>query len=90
MARMVIDEAKWEKLSPLLPAPKGRHAKDDRLFIEAVFWVIRTGAPWRDMPAEFGPWKTVYNRYNRWVKKGHLDTILDGLKKIWPPRHTYD
>lgn len=80
----------WEKLAPLLPAPKGRHGKDDRMFLEALYWVIRTGAPWRDLPSEFGPWKTVYNRYNNWVKKGHLDQILEALKKIWRPRNTYD
>jgi len=90
MARSVINDVSWEKLSPLLPAPKGRHGKDDRLFLEAVYWIIRTGAPWRDLPSEFGPWKTVYNRYNRWVKKGHLDKILEDLKKIWRPRNPYD
>jgi transposase len=81
MARLIISDAMWGKLSPLLPAPKGRHGKNNRMFIEALYWVIRTGAPWRDLPAEFGPWKTVYNRYSRWVKKGDLDTILEALKK---------
>lgn len=90
MARTILNDAMWEKLLPLLPAPKGRHGKDDRMFLEALYWIIRTGAPWRDLPSEFGPWKTVYNRYNRWVKKGHLDQILEALKKRWRPRNTYD
>jgi len=60
------------------------------MFLEAVFWIVRTDALWRDLPAEFGPWKTVYNRYNRWVKKGHMDKILEAFKKIWRPRNTYD
>lgn len=82
MLRLIIDEIIWEKLNPLLPAAKGRHGKNDRMFIEALYWIIRTGAPWRDLPTEFGPWKTVYNRYSRWVKKGYLDTILEAFKKI--------
>ena len=76
MAREVITDEIWRKLEPLLPAPKGRHGKNDRMFLEAVCWVIRTGAPWRDLPIEFGPWTTVYNRYSRWVKKGHLEEIF--------------
>ena len=90
MARKVITNEIWEKLSLLLPASNGRPGKDDRNFLEAVCWVVRTGAPWRDMPPEFGPWKTVYNRYNRWVKKGHLDKILEILKKRWGSRMVYD
>ena len=82
MLRLIIDEIIWEILNPLLPAAKGRHGKNDRMFIEALYWIIRTGAPWRDLPTEFGPWKTVYNRYSRWVKKGYLDTILEAFKKI--------
>jgi len=70
MSRMVIDDEMWDKLSKLLPKPKGRHGKDDRLFLEAVCWIIRTGAPWRDLPLDCGNWKSVYNRYSRWVKQG--------------------
>jgi len=77
----------WEKLAPLLPTPKGRHGKDDRMFLEALYLVIRTGALWRDLPSEFGPWKPVYNRYNNWVKKGHLDQILEALKKMVTKKH---
>lgn len=81
MARKVLTDEIWNTLQPLLPMPKGRHGKDDRMFLEAVCWIVRTGAPWRDLPQEFGSWKTVYNRYNRWAKKGHLDKILEFLKK---------
>ena len=90
MTRKVLTDEIWEKLQPLLPKPKGRHGEDDRLFLEAVCWLIRTGAPWRDLPHEFGPWKTVYNRYNRWAKKGHLDKLLEFLKKRWRSRMAYD
>ena len=50
MSRMVIDDQMWERLKPLLPKPKGRHGENDRLFLEAVCWILRTGAPWRDLP----------------------------------------
>ena len=90
MPRKGLTDEIWGKLQPLLPKPKGRHGKDDRIFLEAVFWIIRTGAPWRDLPVEFGPWKTVYNRYSRWAKKGHLDKILEFFKKRWRSRMAHD
>ena len=77
MSRMVIDDAMWEKLKVLLPAPKGRHGNDDRLFIESVCWILRTGAPWRDLPPEYGNWKSVYNRYNNWSRKGHIANTVE-------------
>jgi transposase len=52
MSRMVIDDDIWARLEPLLPKPKGRPGKDDRLFIEGICWVLRTGAPWRDLPSD--------------------------------------
>ena len=90
MARQVITDEIWGQLEPLLPTPKGRHGRDDRNFLEAVCWVVRTGAPWRDLPKEFGSWKTVYNRYHRWVKQGNLDKIFEVLKKRWRSRMAYD
>ena len=90
MTRYVITDEIWAQIQPLLPKPKGRHGKDDRLFLEAVIWIIRTGAPWRDLPIEFGPWKTVYNRYNCWVKLGTLDELFELIKKRWGQRISYD
>jgi len=92
MIRKVIDDKLWSKLLPLLPsrAMGGRPGKDDRLFIEAVCWVIRTGAPWRDLPAVYGSWKTTYNRYNRWSKMGEFERILSILKKRWRSRMAHD
>ena len=90
MSRFVIDDVMWDKLEQLLPAPKGRHGKDDRLFLEAVCWVIRTGAPWRDLPPDYGNWKSVYNRYNRWVKREHFNRVFEILKKRWRSRMAHD
>ena len=86
MSRMVIDDPLWIRLERLLPKPKGRHGANDRLFLEGVCWILRTGAPWRDLPPEYGNWKTVYNRYNNWSKKGHIETIMVELKKRWRSR----
>ncbi|HAT8180802.1 TPA: transposase [Legionella pneumophila] len=72
MSRMAIDAELWERLHKLLPKPKGRHGNDDRLFMEAICWMLRTGAAWRDLPSEYGHWKSVYNRYNYWSKKGYI------------------
>ena len=89
MSRMVIDDALWAKLKELLPKPKGRHGKDDRLFLEAVCWMLRTGAAWRDLPLDYGNWKSVYNRYNNWSKKGYITAILAELKKRRRSRMAY-
>lgn len=50
------------------PGDVGRSGADNRLFVEAVLWIVRTGSPWRDLPAEFGKWNTVFKRYRDWVK----------------------
>ncbi len=86
MSRMVIDDVLWDRLQKLLPKPKGRHGKDDRLFMEAICWILRTGAAWRDLPPAYGNWKSVYNRYNNWSKKNYIATILAELKKRWRSR----
>jgi transposase len=49
---------------------KGRHGADNRLFVDAVLWLVRAGAPWRDLPDEFGNWNSVFRRFRRWAKKG--------------------
>lgn len=90
MARFVLTDELWKKLKPLLPELKGRPPKDNRLFLEAVCWIIRTGAPWRDLPPDYGPWKTTYNRYNNWVKKERFQNILEILKKRWRSRMAHD
>ncbi|CZG81668.1 TPA: transposase [Legionella pneumophila] len=62
MSRMVIDDEMWSRLEKLLPKPKGRRGEDDRLFMDAICWMLRTGAAWRDLPPDYGNWKSVYKK----------------------------
>lgn len=81
MSRRVLTDAMWNMILKVLPVLMGRPGNDNRNFIEAVLWIMRTGAQWRDLPKDFGPWKTVYNRCNNWAKKGYLKSIFDVVKK---------
>ena len=80
--RRRLDDAQMAKVLAILDAEKGagRPAKDDKNFIEAVLWWHRTGVPWRDLPSEFGPWSTVFNRFDRWSKTGRWQRILEAMK----------
>ena len=63
----------WDRIEQFLPGKAtdcGVTAKNNRLFVEAVLWIISTGSPWRYLPTDFGYWHRVYVRYNRWSKKG--------------------
>lgn len=83
MERMVLSDVQWERIAPLLPGRAtsvGVTAKNNRLFLEGVLWIARTGAPWRDLPEEtFGPWWRTYIRFNRWSKKGRWDKLFEAL-----------
>ena len=75
-----ISDHAWTLLEPHLPGQRGQWggiAKDNRLFINAVFWILRTGAPWRDLPPDYGKWGTVYQRFLRWSKKGTWAKIFE-------------
>ena len=79
-----ISDRVWEILEPLLPGGKGktgRPAQDNRRFINAVFWILRTGAPWRDLPPDYGDWKNTHRRFCRWrdrnVWAGLLEAVMD-------------
>ena len=68
MHRHELSEEEWGRIEALLPKLGGRPSKaGDRTFINAVVWIAKTGAPWRDLPGRFGPWKTIYNRFRRWA-----------------------
>jgi transposase len=67
----MLSDDQYERIAPLLPGKAtdpGRTAADNRLFVEAVLWMARTGSPWRDLPPDFGPWNSVYKRFARWSR----------------------
>ena len=77
-----ITDQVWALLEPHLPGREGRWggvAKDNRLFINAVFWILRTGAPWRDLPPTYGGWKNTQRRFCRWRDKGLWESLLAEL-----------
>src|SRR5919112_1867323 len=80
--RFVVDDAAWEKVAPLLPGKPtdpGATGRDNRLFLEAVLWRVRTGVPWRDLPGAFGKWNSVFQRFRRWVKGGVFERVFQCL-----------
>jgi len=84
MRRYAIRDDQWERIAPLLPGKRtdpGRTAADNRFFINAVLWIARTGAPWRDLPERFGHWNSVFQRYNRWAKNGVWERVFDALQE---------
>lgn len=58
---------------------RGRSGRNNRLFLEAVLWIARTGSPWRDLPESFGNWSTAYSRYSDWAKAGVFDRIFEAM-----------
>lgn len=79
--RYGLTDTQWAVLEPLLPprSKEGRPRKDDRQVVEGILWRLRTGAPWRDLPARFGPHQTVSGRYHRWAKAGVWTRVLQAL-----------
>ncbi len=78
--RFVISDAAWAQVAPLLPGKAGDRgvtARDNRLFLEAVLWRVRTGLPWRDLPPAFGNWNSVFQRFRRWVRAGVFERIFE-------------
>jgi transposase len=80
--RVHLNDLQWAKVSAFLLVERGagRPGRNDRNFVEAVLWWRRTGIPWRDLPDNFGPWKTVFNRFDRWAKKGKWTKLFAALK----------
>ena len=80
--RFVVSDAMWAKVAMLLPgkaSDRGVTARDNRLFLEAVLWRVRTGEPWRDLPSDFGNWNSVFQRFRRWAVAGVFDRIFERL-----------
>ncbi|WP_370529157.1 IS5 family transposase [Undibacterium sp. KW1] len=84
MSRMLLRDDQWARIERLLPGRTGgggRAGGNDRLFIDAVLWIARTGSPWRDLPVEFGYWNTVYTRFARWSERDCWQSIFSVLRE---------
>ena len=80
MRRHELTDEEWEKLQPLVQFRLGRPSlRGDRNFVNAVVWIAKTGAPWRDLPERFGNWKTIFNRFSEWAKAGRWEAIFKSL-----------
>jgi transposase len=80
MDRFVLTDAQWAKMEPHClgkPSDPGRSGVNNRLFVEAVLWIARTGSPWRDLPKQFGKWNSVFVRYRDWGKAGVFKRLFD-------------
>ena len=85
MARYDLSEVEWRLIQPLLPnKPRGVARVDDRRVVNGIFYVLRTGSPWRDLPERYGPYTTVYNRFNRWARKGIWLKVFEALAASSP------
>ena len=84
MHRGDLTNAQWERLQPPLPPPKpqtGRPATDHRCLLNGMWWILRTGAPWHDLPERYGPWRTVASHFYRWRKAGIFQRLFDTVKQ---------
>lgn len=83
MRRHEITDDDWERIEELLPGRPGQHggiAADNRRFLNAVLWIARTGAPWRDLPERLGKWNSVWKRFDRWADRGVWARVLAALQ----------
>jgi transposase len=82
MTRHRLTDDQWECIQHLFPTPAstGRPPRDRRTVVDGILWILRTGAPWRDLPEEFGPWATIWDLFDKWNHDGTLDKILRQLR----------
>ena len=84
MSRRTLTDAQWARIEPLLPGKegdRGRTGSDNRLFIDAILWLARGAAPWRDLPPELGNWRTVHSRFRRWTIAGVWESLFKTLRQ---------
>ena len=80
--RLAISDELWERMWLLLPGKAGdpgATGRDNRRFMEAVLWRVRTGSPWRDLPKDFGNWNSVFKRFRRWAKAGVFESLFNAI-----------
>ena len=82
MARLLLTDEEWDLIADVFPEPAatGRPRRDARMVLDGVLWVLRTGSPWRDVPEEFGAWKTCWRMFDQWNADGTLVEILHRLQ----------
>jgi transposase len=81
MGRGDLSDEQWRLIEALLPKQKrGGKWNDHRVTFNGIMWILRTGAPWRDLPERYGKWQSVYHRFNRWRKDGTFDRVLKALR----------
>ena len=82
MLRHRLTDEQWDLIADVFPEPKrtGRPLRDQRTIVDGILWNLRTGSPWRDLPADFGPWQTVWRLFDQWNHDGTLQAILDRLR----------
>ena len=84
MRRHELSQEQFDQIKDLLPSNEGEQGRpweDHHRVLNGMFWILRTGAPWRDLPARYGPWKTVYDRFQRWQDDGTLKRIVEVLQQ---------
>jgi transposase len=93
MRRYELSNVEWAAIEPLLPPEKawtGRPGKSHRLILNGIFWLARSGSPWRELPERYGPWRTVATRFYRWARSGLFDRILQRLQGLAEARGEID
>src|SRR3954447_18477703 len=81
--RHASSDAEWARIQDLLPGRPGQHgkvSKDNRRFVDAVRWIAKTGAPWRDLPERFGKWNSVWRRFDRFSSIGVWQAVFEALQ----------
>ena len=86
MSRGDLTDAEWHILNPLLPdrGERGPAIADKRRTMNGILWVLRTGAPWRDLPDRYGKWNSAFVRFSRWSKLGVWDAVFEILASLGP------
>lgn len=80
--RLVLSNEQWNKMSGLIigrPDQRGSTGRNNRMFVEGVLWIVRTGSPWRDLPEAFGEWNSVFRRFSRWSRKGVWQRMFEAM-----------
>ena len=82
MSRRTLTDAQWGRIADLVPGragDRGVTGKDNRLLVDAVLWIVRTGSPWRDLPPELGNWNSTWRRFDRWAENGVWGRLFAAL-----------